>query len=334
MKVTFFQRKPHPQQISIEELFATVRQYLPDDIEPVVHVAPELSKGILSRFRIARAARRSQGDVNHITGDIHFIAMLLDRRRTILTVHDCVPLTRSSGLRRSVLKYFWFILPARYSACVTVISEKTRRELLEHVTIDPDRIVVIPNCVAPEFQPGPDRPIDPACLRILQIGTADHKNLDTVCEAISGIPCTLDIIGTLSERQTALLAHHEIRYETSSGLSREALVAHYHAADIVTFVSKYEGFGMPVIEAQATATPLITSDISPMNEIAGAGACRVNPLDAAAIRTAVTRMVQDAPYRTRIIADGLKNIEQFRPVAIAGEYAELYRRVCSGGFNR
>jgi glycosyltransferase involved in cell wall biosynthesis len=299
----------------------------------VVHVAPELSKGFLPRLRIARAARLRQGDINHITGDIHFIAMLLDRKRTVLTVHDCVPLTRSSGLRRSVLKYFWFSLPARHSTCITVISEKTRRELLEHVSIEPDRIVVIPNCVSPEFQPGPDRPIDPSRLRILQIGTAEHKNLSTVCEAISGMPCTLQIVGPLNREQIALLEHRRIRYENLVGLSREALVNCYQTADIVTFVSTYEGFGMPVIEAQASATPVITSDISPMNEIAGRGACTVDPLDAGAIRTAVSRLAQDAPYRAGVIAAGLENIEQFRPEAIAAKYAELYRRVAAGRFS-
>ena len=258
--------------------------------------------------------------------------MMLDRRRTVLTVHDCVPLTRGSGLRRKILKYFWFSLPARHVTCITVISEKTRLELLQHVHVDPERIVVIPNCVAPEFQPGPDRPINPADLRILQIGTADHKNLDSVCEAISGTPCTLEIVGPLNPKQVALLEHHRIRYENRVGLSREDLVTCYHKADIVTFVSTYEGFGMPVIEAQATATPLITSDISPMKEISGHGACRVDPMDTAAIRDAVSRLCRDTSYRTGVVADGLRNIEQFRPDAVAARYAELYRKVASDGF--
>ncbi len=332
MKVTYFQRRPYPRQISIEELFATVREHLPDDIEPVVHVAPEPSKGILPRLRIALDARRRQGDINHITGDIHFIAMMLDPRRTILTVHDCVPLTRSSGMRRILLRYFWFRMPARRSACVTVISEKTRRELLGHVSIDPSRVVVIPNCVAPEFVPGPDRRPDPAGIRILQIGTTENKNLASVCAAVTGMPCTHEIIGQITDRQQALLAEHRIRYENLSDLSRDDLVRRYQAADIVTFVSTYEGFGMPVIEAQATATPVITSDLSPMKEIAGSGACLVDPMDTAAIRETILRLVQDDGYRTGVIRDGLKNIELFRPDAVAGKYADLYRTLYSGSF--
>ena len=327
MKVTFFQRKPHPQQISIEELFATVRQHLPDDIEPVVHVAPELSKGILSRFRIARAARRSQGDVNHITGDIHFIAMLLDRRRTILTVHDCVPLQTSSGLRRWVLKTFWFSIPIRSVAAVTVISEKTREELKTFVNIDDERIRVIPNCVSPDFTPGTETKPGTDTIRILQVGVKSNKNLLRLAEAMAGLPCSLDIIGNPDPEQILALRNHGIQYRARTGLSREDLVAAYREADIVAFVSTYEGFGMPVIEAQACGTPVVTSDLSPMRDVAGPGACLVDPTAPADIRSALDRLAGDPVYRGQVIEAGLENVKRFQPGAVAEQYARLYRQL-------
>ncbi len=330
--VTYFTRKPYPGYFSIEELFSTIREHLPDEFTASTHIARHYSRGVLTRLRIAMEAARLQGDLNHITGDIHFIAMALDPARTILTVHDCIPLTRTKGLRRRILRYFWFRMPARRSACVTVISEKTRREFLEHVSIDPSRVVVIPNCVAPEFVPGPTREPDPGSIRILQIGTTENKNLDVVCAALSGMPCTLQIIGRLTERQKVLLAEHEIRYENLYGISQEALALCYRTADIVTFVSTYEGFGMPVIEAQASGTPVITSDLSPMREIAGAGACLVDPMDAVAVREAVSRLVRDAAYRTAVIRNGLKNVEQYTPGSVAENYADIYRKVLSGTF--
>ncbi len=326
-KVKYYFRKPFQGYFSIEELFSAIGSHLPPPFEAEFSYARHYSKGLFRRIRILLEASRRQGDINHITGDIHFIALLLKKRRTILTVHDCVTLVRPSGPARAVLKYFWFTMPTRRCAYVTVISEKTRRELLGHVDISPSKIVVIPNCVAPEFRPGAPKRYEKGNIRVLQIGTKENKNLIRICRALSNIPCTLEVVGQLSDAQRETLKECGIRYEVSCNLSRDELVARYQAADIVAFASTYEGFGMPVVEAQATGTALLTSNLSPMKEVAGEGACLVDPFSIDDIRRGLKLLVEDEHYREGVILDGLENVKRYRIETVAEQYAALYRKV-------
>ena len=83
----------------------------------------------------------------------------------------------------------------------------------------------------------------------------------------------------------------------------EEVVALYQSCDAVCFVSTYEGFGLPILKAQAVGRPVLTSDISPLREVAGEGALKVDPLDVAAIRSGLTRLIArsgiEEPSRSR-----------------------------------
>ncbi len=78
----------------------------------------------------------------------------------------------------------------------------------------------------------------------------------------------------------------------------------YHRADIVSLVSTYEGFGMPIIEGQAIGRAVIAGNVASMPEIAGDGACLVDPYDVPAIRTGILRIINDPEYRESLIARG------------------------------
>jgi glycosyltransferase involved in cell wall biosynthesis len=96
---------------------------------------------------------------------------------------------------------------------------------------------------------------------------------------------------------------------------------------MVIFASTYEGFGLPIIEANAVGRPVVTSDIYSMPEVAGDAACLVNPFDVSNIRTGVLRVIQDESYRRKLIENGFKNVERFKPNAIAQQYLELYKEL-------
>jgi glycosyltransferase involved in cell wall biosynthesis len=102
---------------------------------------------------------------------------------------------------------------------------------------------------------------------------------------------------------------------------------------MVVFASTYEGFGLPIVEANATGRPVVTSNIFSMPEVAGDAGCFVDPFDASSIRAGIVRVVEDEAYRQGLIKKGFKNVKRFRADAIAHQYAELYNDLFSKGSN-
>jgi glycosyltransferase involved in cell wall biosynthesis len=190
-----------------------------------------------------------------------------------------------------------------------------------------DKIRVIENPLREEFIAKKTREFNGDCPVILQVGTSGVKNLSNTIVALKGISCVFRIVGILGKEQIASLKSAGINYQNVSGLTNDELKAEYLNADIVVFCSTYEGFGLPIIESQATGTPLITSDLSPMKEVAGQGAILADPYDPVSINEALMTMISNPDIRTRAVEEGRKNILRFSPEYIAGQYADLYREI-------
>src|SRR5262245_25129314 len=283
IKVVQFQRKPFPGTYSVERLFRDIREYLPTTIQCKVVVSKFHSKGLVRRvFNIAQAAFHSS-DVNHVTGDVHFLTFLLPRRRTLLTVLDCILLTKLSGWRWWLFWLLWYWLPARRSAAITVISQSTKRQLLEFVQYDPDKVSVIYPPVSNSFRAVPKEGLNPIPV-LLQVGTTKNKNLERVIQALHGIQCHLRIIGPLNADQLTLLEESRLEYSFKWRLSESEIVDEYVQSDAVLLVSTYEGFGLPIVEANAVGRPVITSNIWSMPEVAGDAACLVDPFNVQSIQ--------------------------------------------------
>ena len=330
VRVLHVQRRPFPhEQFSIERVFADVRAGLPDDVDVDVLVSSFPSKGVLNRLRAIReartAARARRPDVCHVTGDVHFLVLGFPRDRTVLTVHDCEPMHRLGPIARALYRLVWLTLPTRRAAVVTVPSPATRDELLGFTRVRPDRIHVVPNPVSPTFTNATRRDHD--TFTVLQVGTRPNKNLARVAEALEGLPCALDVVGPLTAGQRALLHAHEISHRQHLDLDHHEMAQRYQNADVLVFASTREGFGLPILEAQASGLPVVTSDRSPMRDVAGDGALLVDPDDPAAIRAALERLRTGPSLRARLVAAGFANVARYRAPAIAEQHARIYRDV-------
>jgi glycosyltransferase involved in cell wall biosynthesis len=326
IKVVFFQRKPYSFNKSIEAIFSDIRARMPDYILPSLKEFSYYSKGFFSRLGIIWEAYRNQGDINHVTGDIHFAAIGLSKHKTILTVHDLSRFYDLSGLKLLIHKLFWFTLPLRKCRFVTVNSKSTKNEFIKFINYPPERIHIIHIGISSQFKFSP-KPFNKSKPIILQIGTTRNKNIERLIEAISGIPCQLNIIGVISEPILSKLEAFKISYSNFVNLSQAAIVQQYINCDIVSFVSTHEGFGMPIVEANATGRPVITSNILSMPEIAGNAACLVDPYDIKSISNGILRIINDDNYRESLIQNGLENCKRFDPQKIADEYLRLYKQI-------
>jgi glycosyltransferase involved in cell wall biosynthesis len=327
VEVVHITRKPREGQFSIERVFDVVRRQLAAKVRCRVVHCP-FSGGLFGRIRNALHARAQGGEINHITGDVHYVALALAPASTVLTIHDAAALTRMRGLRRTLYKLLWFDWPARRSAIITTISETTKRMLVEEMGLPAEKIIVIPDCISDDFKPDPKTALNEIPV-VLQIGTKKNKNLLRLAEALRGIPCLLEVVGRLSAEQKEAL--RDVPHRNSWDLSQEQLIQKYRDCDILAFVSTVEGFGMPIIEAQTVGRPVLASNVSSMPEVAGEGACYVDPLSGESIRAGLLRLIKDSAYRESLIRQGFRNAERFSAGKAAQAYEQVYRRIADTG---
>jgi glycosyltransferase involved in cell wall biosynthesis len=112
-----------------------------------------------------------------------------------------------------------------------------------------------------------------------------------------------------------------------NNLSISDLISVYKSIDILYFASTYEGFGMPIIEANAVGRPVITSNVYSMPEVAGNAACLVDPLNINDIKNGILRILDDKIYRDKLVLNGFINAKRFDASTIAEQYAKIYREM-------
>lgn len=327
LKISFIERKFN-YFVSVEKVFRLIERDLDKDrFETSFQQLPQLNNFFGIVKNLVRFRPQNDADIYHVTGHCHYIALVLPPERTVLTIHDLGFLHTRKGFRRWLLKKLLLDLPLKRLRYVTAVSHATRDEIEANVADCAGKVRVIDNPLDDFFTAEDKKEFDSTTPNILQIGTSPNKNVHNLIRAVEGLDCRLTIVGEIGAELERLLSEKKVRYEARSELDDAAMRSEYERADIVAFCSTYEGFGLPVIEAQAMRTPVITSDISPMREVAGGGAVLSDPFDPQSIRKGILKIIADPVLRQALRDNGLKNIERFRSRTIAREYESLYREV-------
>lgn len=326
MKVHFFERKFNEDQISIEKLFGIIQHEL---VTKGVNVRVIKNPFPLRKMLAAMwYFRKNQGDINHITGDIHWAALLLDPDKTVLTIHDTVGLEVLKGWKRRLYFELWLKRPLKKLKYVTVISEKTKQEITQYLPWAEKKLRVIPNCLTTPIAAEPYIRQN-AVPQILVVGTRENKNVERIIRALKDLDIQLTIVGKLSTAQQNLLQENRVNFQNAEKISNEELISLYDRSDILCFPSLYEGFGLPILEAQARQCAVITSDRLPMKSVAGNAAMLVNPENTTEIRLAVNKLLQDRKLYQEMITCGKENVNKYQPAEIAQKYLNLYNEIIS-----
>ena len=243
----------------------------------------------------------------------------------ILTIHDLNHIDRPEN--SSVLKrlYYRFILMGlcRRAAAVLTVSEFSKHRIVEFFGIDPQHVFNVGNGVDETFSPDGEVFSVEGGYVLCVSNRRGHKNEEGLLKAFAkaSLPKNLKLVLTGEESSSlnslALLLGINDRMMFMGKVNESKLAALYRGATFMIFPSFYEGFGLPIIEAFASGTPVITSNVTAMPETAGDAALLVDPMDIVDIASAMSRLYDSSVLRNQLVERGLERVKSFTWNAVA-----------------
>ncbi|MDP8911814.1 MAG: glycosyltransferase family 4 protein, partial [Actinomycetota bacterium] len=266
-------------------------------------------------------ARRDRLDVLHCPT---FRAPTRSRVPLVVTFHDLAVLRHAHAFNRWTRAYSGRLLRRVAAAATRIIavSEFTKREVVELLSVPQHKVRVIPNAVGFPFVPdGPAAEGD----YVLAVSTLEpRKNLARVVDGFRRARlggCELRIVGARGWGGVKIDAERGVRW--LGEVTDDELARLYRGARCVAYVSLYEGFGLPVLEAMASGAPVVTArGVTAVGEVAGDAAVLVDPLDPDAIAAG---LVEAMERRDELVASGLARAAAFDWRAVASATVDVYR---------
>jgi alpha-1,3-rhamnosyl/mannosyltransferase len=325
---------------------------LRDDVELLAfahggRVRGRIARGLLRELawlplELPRRARRAGLDVLHCPSPLVPGAPLA--MPLVVTVPDVLPWVHPEWMSRAnVLQHRLVlerVLPR--AAIVLAPSQFTRGELLARFPLHPDRVEVAPLGIDAAFTPGPGGVTGVEGPYLLAVGTLQpRKDLETALTAFercadAGLEHALVVAGARGWRDEATLARlrgsrHAGRIHVLGAVDDAAIVSALRGAAALLFCSRYEGFGLPPLEAMACGTPVIAARTGAVAEVVGDAAVLLEPGDDAGFANAALSLLADSELRAELSARGTQHAAAFTWERCADATAAAYRRACGGG---
>ena len=256
----------------------------------------------------------------------------------VMTMHDVVPLMWPERYLRTGLLHKMLYRAARRADLLLAVSEAARRDIVEHLGVDPARVECVPEAAGEHFTPGDADPGgEPYLLWVGGLATHDpRKNLEGLITAFatwqrdSGRGETLVLAGGMGpagQELAALARSTGARIDFPGFVPDADLPALYAGARCLVTASRYEGFGLPALEAVSCGTPVVAFDAGAVPEVAGAGALTVTDGDLPALMRAAQRVCDEDELHARLRAGGLEHAKRYSWTRTAELTWDAYERV-------
>jgi len=300
------------------------------------------------REQIGFPARETRGALLHCP---HYNIALRHGGPLVVTIHDLIHLDKRWGVRSKVGQFYarlMLLLAARRARHIFAVSQATADELVARLTIPAEKITVVHNAPSSvflnsHFPPGAieqfRRETGLSADYLLTVGLyKPHKNLDLLFEVFKSLreegktELGLVVAGTqekerpaLERRLSELGLADQVRVLDRLPTDRMALL--YGGATALVHPARLEGFGLPIVEAQAVGTPVVASRASTVPEVAGEGALFFDPQDRSELGRQILRVTEDRELRERLVAEGRRNVKRFSWSESARKVLAVYERV-------
>ena len=308
---------------------------------------PSPNYSIQEQLHVPWVLLREKPDVFHAP---HYILPTGVRAKSVVTIHDCIHLMFPQYLPNRIAKTYarmamWSA--ARRSHCILTVSQASKRDILHFFAVPPEKIEVIYNAIDDGFWVEPN---EEAVARVreryqldqrfvLYVGNIKpHKNLVRLIEAFAALrhgefeDLKLLIIGdeisklpALRRAVHSLKLHKHVRFLGYQ--PDDTLAILYRLASLFVFPSLYEGFGLPPLEAMASGTPVVTSNVSSLPEVTGDAAVLVDPHDVASIEHGMRRVLTDQTLAAEMRRRGLIRAREFSWERSVARTLGVYQKV-------
>jgi glycosyltransferase involved in cell wall biosynthesis len=325
---------------------------LPENVSLLTTSGPggDMGKVIFEQRTYPRMVAQVQADIAHVP---YWGAPLASPARLVTSVLDVIPVAIPDYSRGFKARLYTSLVSAaaRGSAHIITLSEASKRDITEHLHIAPDDITVTHLAADAAFHPRMGAERDPAVREkydlpddfVLGIGGFDlRKQFDQLLLAYTyvaqaeGANYPLVLAGREPAWGTPMFPDMR-KYAEALGISEHIRwigpvdeadkPSLYRLARVFVFPSRYEGFGLPLLEAMASGTPVVANEVSSLPEIAGDGAFLVEPGSASKMAGAIIALLNQEPLRQSLINAGLARATHFSWRKTAQQTLEVYERV-------